>query len=112
MLIGRGPDVPIRLDSARVSAKHALLSLEGQWWRISDLKSRNGIRVNLACRRRTNCCGRAIEFRSPSNSTSALQEIPQPKQSRLWLILLGLIILGVLAVAAVLYFLFSQPAAM
>ncbi len=46
MVIGRSPELPIRLDSPRVSGRHALLSLEGQWWRISDLKSRNGIRVN------------------------------------------------------------------
>ena len=46
MVIGRSQEAAIRLDSSRVSSKHALLSLEGQWWRICDLKSRNGLRVN------------------------------------------------------------------
>jgi hypothetical protein len=46
MVIGRAPGSAIHLDSPGVSSRHAELSLEGQWWRIRDLNSRNGIRVN------------------------------------------------------------------
>jgi pSer/pThr/pTyr-binding forkhead associated (FHA) protein len=46
MSIGRAPGSAIHLDSPSVSSQHAELSLDGQWWRIRDLNSRNGIRVN------------------------------------------------------------------
>lgn len=45
-VIGRAPESEIRLDSPRVSARHAELIFEGQWWRIRDLRSRKGLRVN------------------------------------------------------------------
>ena len=46
MVIGRAPGSAIHLDAPSVSSRHAELSLDGQWWRIRDLNSRNGIRVN------------------------------------------------------------------
>jgi len=44
--IGRAPEADLHLDSPRVSARHAELVYEGQWWRIRDLNSRKGLRVN------------------------------------------------------------------
>jgi serine/threonine protein kinase len=45
-IIGRAPESDIQLDSPKISARHAELIFEGQWWRIRDLNSRKGIRVN------------------------------------------------------------------
>ncbi|MDB5388637.1 MAG: pknB 10 [Planctomycetaceae bacterium] len=46
MIIGRAPESDLRLDSPKVSARHAELRFEGQWWRIRDLNSRKGFRIN------------------------------------------------------------------
>lgn len=46
LIIGRAPESQIHLDSPKVSARHAELIFEGQWWRIRDLNSRKGLRVN------------------------------------------------------------------
>ncbi len=47
MRIGRGPDNEIMLPDYSVSRRHARLKLEsGFGWRIEDLRSTNGVRVN------------------------------------------------------------------
>lgn len=100
MVIGRSSDAPIRLDSPRVSSKHALLSLEGQWWRISDLKSRNGIRVNgVPTTDQLLWPGDRISVAEQFHFV--LKEIPQPKQIPIgWIIVLGIVVAAIAAVAA------------
>ena len=46
ILIGRAADCDIRLASGRVSSRHCELRFEGSWWRVRDLQSKNGVRVN------------------------------------------------------------------
>lgn len=89
MVIGRTQDAAIRLDSPRVSSKHALLSLEGQWWRISDLKSRNGVRVNgVATTDQLLWPGDRISIAEQFHFV--LQEVPQASKSwKSWTILLA-----------------------
>lgn len=103
MMIGRAVDAPIHLDSPRVSSKHALLSLEGQWWRISDLKSRNGIRVNgVPTTDQLLWPGDRISIAEQFHFV--LKEIEQPKKVRPWLMIsLGIIVLAT-AIAAGIYF--------
>ncbi|MCX5660662.1 MAG: SpoIIE family protein phosphatase [Planctomycetota bacterium] len=47
MVIGRGAEAELRLDSAAVSRQHAEIYVDpfGRWW-VRDLKSRNGTLVN------------------------------------------------------------------
>lgn len=47
MVIGRGAEAALRLDSAAVSRQHAEIYVDpyGRWW-VRDLKSRNGTLVN------------------------------------------------------------------
>jgi pSer/pThr/pTyr-binding forkhead associated (FHA) protein len=50
-LVGRAPECDIPLPIATVSAKHCLLELRDGIWVVSDLASRNGIRINgIKCR--------------------------------------------------------------
>ena len=44
--LGRGPGVDVTLDDAAVSHQHAALELAGAGYRIRDLGSTNGVRVN------------------------------------------------------------------
>ena len=44
--LGRGPGVDLLLDDASVSHQHAALELAGAGFRIRDLGSTNGVRVN------------------------------------------------------------------
>ena len=44
--LGRDPSVDLRLDDASVSHQHAALELAGAGFRIRDLGSTNGVRVN------------------------------------------------------------------
>ncbi|HET7572246.1 MAG TPA: FHA domain-containing protein [Gaiellaceae bacterium] len=44
--IGRSPECGIFLDDVTVSRKHAVLSTDGERWRIEDLGSLNGTFVN------------------------------------------------------------------
>jgi DNA-binding NtrC family response regulator len=46
LLVGRGHDCDVRLASADVSRRHALLTRSGVRWVVRDLGSRNGIGVN------------------------------------------------------------------
>lgn len=46
MVIGRGDGADIRVDNPLVSRAHATVSFEGGAWRITDLKSPNGLYVN------------------------------------------------------------------
>jgi FHA domain-containing protein len=45
-LLGRSRDCDIVLDDSNVSRRHAEISPSGQGWRIQDLGSTNGVRVN------------------------------------------------------------------
>jgi pSer/pThr/pTyr-binding forkhead associated (FHA) protein len=44
--LGRGPGVDLPLDDASVSHQHAALELAGAGFRVRDLGSTNGLRVN------------------------------------------------------------------
>ena len=44
--IGRAPDNMIVIDDASVSSRHALLELSGEIYRLKDLESTNGTKVN------------------------------------------------------------------
>jgi len=44
--VGRGPDNTIVINNPSVSARHAHLALTGQTYRLKDLGSTNGTRVN------------------------------------------------------------------
>ena len=44
--LGRGPGVDVLLDDASVSHQHAALELAARGFRIRDLGSTNGVRVN------------------------------------------------------------------
>lgn len=46
LLVGRGSECNVRLPSNRVSGRHCELRYDGRWWRITDLGSKNGTRVN------------------------------------------------------------------
>lgn len=46
LLVGRRESCDIVLRFANVSAHHCLLFLDGGYWYVKDLKSRNGTRVN------------------------------------------------------------------
>lgn len=43
-IIGSEPSAPLRIIDPTVSRRHARLVREGAWWRIEDLRSKNGIR--------------------------------------------------------------------
>ena len=44
--IGRGPDNMIVIDDPSVSNRHALMELTGETYRLKDLESTNGTKVN------------------------------------------------------------------
>lgn len=44
--LGRGPANDLRFDAGDLSTRHAQLSFDGAHWWISDLDSKNGVRVN------------------------------------------------------------------
>jgi len=46
MTIGRSRECDIVVDDANVSRRHAELHADGDGWRISDLGSTNGVKVN------------------------------------------------------------------
>jgi pSer/pThr/pTyr-binding forkhead associated (FHA) protein len=46
LTIGRGAGVDVSLDDASVSSQHAALELSGSGFRIRDLGSTNGVKVN------------------------------------------------------------------
>ncbi|MEZ6044590.1 MAG: protein kinase [Planctomycetaceae bacterium] len=46
LIIGRDLKADIRLDSPMISSTHCRLVFNGQYWKITDLESRNGVRVN------------------------------------------------------------------
>ena len=100
-MIGRSQEAAIRLDSPRVSSKHALLSLDGQWWRISDLKSRNGLRVNgVATTDQLLWPGDRISVADQFHFV--LKEISQPRKGwPWWLILMASVFVTFTAVAAI-----------
>lgn len=44
--LGRGPGVDVTVDSSTISRQHAALDFKGRRFRIRDLGSTNGVRVN------------------------------------------------------------------
>jgi pSer/pThr/pTyr-binding forkhead associated (FHA) protein len=44
--LGRGPANDLRFDAGDLSTRHAQLSYDGTHWWVSDLESKNGVRVN------------------------------------------------------------------
>jgi serine/threonine-protein kinase len=44
--MGRGTDNDFRFDNTDLSSRHCQLSFDGQRWWVSDLGSKNGVRVN------------------------------------------------------------------
>jgi GAF domain/FHA domain len=46
LVIGRDPDADCVLDDPRVSKRHACFTWDGGGWRLDDLGSKNGTRVN------------------------------------------------------------------
>lgn len=44
--LGRAPENDLRFDASDLSSRHAQLSYDGAHWWISDLDSKNGVRVN------------------------------------------------------------------
>ena len=46
ILIGRADDCDLRIPESSVSGRHCELDFDGTWWWVTDLKSRNGTRVN------------------------------------------------------------------
>ncbi|MBL9085696.1 MAG: FHA domain-containing protein [Planctomycetia bacterium] len=45
-VVGRAPDVEIPVDDAGASRRHCRVRMEGQFWVLEDLGSRNGTFVN------------------------------------------------------------------
>lgn len=45
-VIGRAPDVELPVDDAGASRRHCRVRMEGQFWVLEDLGSRNGTFVN------------------------------------------------------------------
>ena len=48
LLVGRRESCDIVLRFSNVSAHHCMLSVNGGYWYVQDLKSRNGVKVNGA----------------------------------------------------------------
>ncbi|MDX2197782.1 MAG: SpoIIE family protein phosphatase [Phycisphaerae bacterium] len=79
LVIGRTPEVHLRLDHASVSRRHAELIREGDRWRIVDLGSMNGLLVNgeptrgalLAPGDLVEVRPFVLEFRGPMDSDSS-----------------------------------------
>lgn len=46
VLVGRGASCLLRMEEASVSSEHALLTWDGEKWRVRDLDSKNGTFVN------------------------------------------------------------------
>jgi adenylate cyclase len=46
LVIGRRPSCDIQLDFANVSSKHCELAIVNGYWRLRDLNSSNGVKVN------------------------------------------------------------------
>ena len=46
IVVGRDPEADLRLDSRRLSGRHCRLSFDGKDWRVTDLGSKNGMKVN------------------------------------------------------------------
>lgn len=101
-VIGRAADCAIRFDSNAVSAHHAELILDGQWWRLRDTRSRNGIRVNgVATTEQLLWPGDRISIADHFHFT--LAEIPAAKASWTWWIV-G-VTLSIIALSTAAFFL-------
>jgi pSer/pThr/pTyr-binding forkhead associated (FHA) protein len=46
VVLGRGQDVDLRFEDTEISAEHAVIEFTGQGFRVCDLGSTNGTRVN------------------------------------------------------------------
>ena len=95
LVIGRAPGSAIHLDSPSVSSRHAQLSLDGQWWRITDLNSRNGLKVNgVATKDQLLWPGDRISI--AEQFQFVLTEIPRTKKGLPWwpFVLAGLVLIA------------------
>lgn len=45
-VVGRGADCELRIDDSRISRRHARLESRGEGWQLSDLGSKNGVRLD------------------------------------------------------------------
>lgn len=102
-IIGRAPESDIRLDSPKVSARHAELIFEGQWWRIRDLHSRKGLRINgIATTDQMLWPGDKITI--ADQFQFVLEENQPAPTSRSWLLIGGLAIVALCVLGAIAYF--------
>ena len=75
--LGRGAGVDVMLDDASVSHQHAALELAGAGFRIRDLGSTNGVRVNGS-----RVAGSGSEARRPPRDRLALVPLPGRERAR------------------------------
>jgi len=96
--LGRGPANDLRFDAGDMSTRHAQLSYDGTDWWISDLNSKNGVRVNVEpVRDQKLVHGDSIQL---AHTVSFRFEDPRARASQRNLIVLGAVVgLAVIAVA-------------
>lgn len=46
MTLGRSSECDITLNQAGISSRHCEFCFEGNWWKVTDLQSKNGVQVN------------------------------------------------------------------
>ena len=84
--IGRGPDNTIVVNDPSISTHHAQLLLEGDTYRLKDLDSTNGIRVNgkpvteTALRFDDRIRFGAAEARYESSEVGGSKPLPKPEE--------------------------------
>src|SRR5947208_14607413 len=85
--IGRGPDNAIVINNPSVSARHAQLQLAGETYRLKDLGSTNGTRVNgkpvtetlLSCDDRIRFCATAASRQGDTTRSRPLPQLAEIK---------------------------------
>src|SRR5262249_60436922 len=84
--VGRGPDNTIVVNDPSISTHHAQLLLEGDTYRLKDLDSTNGTRVNgkpvteTVLRLEDRIRFGAAEARYESSEASASKPLPKPQE--------------------------------
>ena len=107
-VLGRRADCDLQIQDASVSSRHCELRCEGNHWTITDLNSRNGIRVNgeQTQKRRLQVGDIIIVGASLRLRFADLRgESTARRSKRVWYGLLALIaVAGIASVFAALYF--------